>query len=125
MLEPIFIPFNTPSSKNSKRWTGTRLISSKLVLEYKKETKPFWEIYRWRFRKMLEFQAKPYRIGFYFFRSSKRKADYTNLVQLPLDLMQEHGWLEDDDMSTVIPVFLGYEVKPHNPGVRIEVLEQF
>ena len=45
-----------------------------------------------------------------------------NLAQLPLDLMQEYDWLENDDMETVIPVFLGYEIDKEKAGVKIKVL---
>ena len=63
-----------------------------------------------------------YKIGFYFIRDSKRKFDYINAAQLPLDLMQDYDWIDDDDANNVIPVFLGYEVDKKNPGVRIKIL---
>jgi len=123
MLEPIYIPANVASSKNSKRWTGKMLINSKTVMEYKRNTQYHWQLFRWRFLKMIENKPKPYRIGFYFIRDSKRAFDFVNVAQLPLDLMQEYGWLENDDASTVVPVFLGCEVNKHKAGLRIEVLE--
>ena len=91
----IFISGNVPSSKNSKQWTGKEMIKGK---------------------------EKPYKVGFYFIRDSKRKFDYINAAQLPLDLMQDYDWIEDDDSSNIIPVFLGYEVDKRNAGVRIEIL---
>lgn len=36
--------------------------------------------------------------------------------------MQEYGWLENDDMDTVSPVFLGYEINKNNAGVIISIL---
>lgn len=118
----IYIPTNVASSKNSKRWTGRMLISSETVMKYKKKTESFWVYLGKKFKKQLEGKTKPYKIGFYFIRDSKRKADYVNLAQLPLDLMQEYGWLENDDMDTVVPIFQGYEVDKVKAGVRIEVL---
>ena len=38
----IFISGNVPSSKNSKRWTGKRLINSETVMKYKKNTANEW-----------------------------------------------------------------------------------
>ena len=118
----IFIKGNVPSSKNSKQWTGKRLINSKTVMRYKKNTADEWWKGGIKFREMIKGKEKPYRIGFYFIRDSKRKFDYINAAQLPLDLMQEFGWIEDDDTTNVIPVFLGYEVDKENTGVRIEIL---
>ena len=91
-------------------------------MEYKKNTAYDWQKKGTEFKKMLKGKEKPYRIGFYFIRDSKRKFDYINAAQLPLDLMQEFGWIDDDDTTNITPVFLGYEVDKENAGVRIEVL---
>ena len=45
-----FIPFNVPSSKNGRRWTGKYFISSKTVMNYRKNTKPFFEQHAAAFR---------------------------------------------------------------------------
>jgi hypothetical protein len=123
----IFIKGNVPSSKNSKQFvtfkTGKKmLINSKTVRNYIKNHSDEWWQQGIKFREMIKGKEKPYRIGFYFIRDSKRKFDYINAAQLPLDLMQEFGWIEDDNMTNVIPVFLGYEVDKENTGVRIEIL---
>ena len=118
----IFIKGNVPSSKNSKRWTGKMLINSKTVMRYKKNTCDEWWCNCLKFKELIKNKEKPYKIGFYFIRDSKRKFDYINAAQLPLDLMQEFDWVEDDNMENVIPVFLGYEVDKENPGIRIEIL---
>lgn len=118
----FFIPFNTPSSKNSKRWTGKMLINSKQVMNYKKATAVFWVKHSKDFLKTTKNLEKPLKIGFYFIRDSKRKFDFVNLAQLPLDLMQEYGWIPDDCMTEVIPVFLGFEVDKEKAGVEISIL---
>ena len=118
----IFIKGNIPSSKNSKRWTGITLINSETVMKYKENSYIHWWQNAKKFQKMIKGKEKPYKIGFYFIRNSKRKFDYINAAQLPLDLMQEFNWIEDDNMENVIPVFLGYEVDKENAGVRIEIL---
>lgn len=119
----FFIPFNTPSSKNSKRWTGKLLINSKQVMEYKKETSVFWAKNRKAFLEAIKDLEKPLKIGFYFIRDTKRKFDFVNVAQLPLDLMQEYGWIPDDCMTEIIPVFLGYEVNKNKAGVEISILK--
>lgn len=123
----IFINGNVPSSKNSKQFvtfkTGKKmLINSETVRNYMKNHCDEWWENSSKFKEMIKGKEKPYRIGFYFIRDSKRKFDYINAAQLPLDLMQDYGWIDDDDVNNVIPVFLGYEVDKENPGVRIEIL---
>lgn len=118
----IFISGNVPSSKNSKQWTGKMLINSKTVRNYIKNHSDEWWENTEKFKEMIKEKEKPYKVGFYFIRDSKRKFDYINVAQLPLDLMQDYNWIDDDDVNNVIPVFLGYEVDKENPGVRIEIL---
>lgn len=118
----IFISGNVPSSKNSKQWTGKMLINSKTVRNYIKNHCSEWCENTGKFKEMIKGKEKPYKIGFYFIRDSKRKFDYINAAQLPLDLMQDYDWIDDDDVDNVIPVFLGYEVDKNNAGVRIEIL---
>ncbi len=77
---------------------------------------------KFKFQEMIKGKEKPYKIGFYFIRDSRRAFDYINALQLPLDLMQDFAWIDDDNMENVIPIILGYEVDKENTGVRIEVL---
>lgn len=122
-MTKIFIPFNTPSSKNSKRWTGKMLINSKQVMNYKKATQKSWISNKPIFLEMIKNKTKPLKIGFYFIRNSKRKFDFVNVAQLPLDLMQEYKWIDDDCMIEIVPFFLGYHVDKENAGVEITVLD--
>jgi len=128
----IFISGNTPSSKNSKRIititnkkTGketTRLINSEVTEKYIKNSKADWILNKRNFLKMSVGKEKPYRIELYFIRDSKRKFDYINAAQIVFDLMQEYGYIEDDDSTNIIPVFKGFEVDKSRAGVEIEVL---
>ncbi|MGL5231909.1 MAG: hypothetical protein ACRC7W_01075 [Fusobacteriaceae bacterium] len=126
--DDIYIQGNVASLKNSKQMflnkkTGKMFItSSDLVKTYKKDTSYFWLKNKSNFLKLIKDKEKPLKIGFYFIRKDKRKFDYINIAQLPLDLMQEYGWVEDDDMTNVIPVFIGYEVNKDKAGVVIRVL---
>lgn len=121
MINQIYIRGNVSSSKNSKQWTGKFLVHSKTAARYIKNTKADYIANTDNFLKMLEGKDKPYKISFYFIRDSKRKFDYVNAAQLPLDLMQKYGWLEDDDCHNVIPVFEGYEVDKEKAGVIIKI----
>lgn len=128
----IFIAGNTPSSKNSKRIititnkkTGkktTRLINSEVTEKYIKSSKVDWLVNKNEFLKMIKDKEKPYKIELYFIRDSKRRFDYINATQIIFDLMQEYGYIEDDDSQNIIPVFKGFEVDKARAGVEIEVL---
>lgn len=123
----IFIAGNTPSSKNSKQFvtlkTGkTLLINSKTVQKYLKESKADWLINKNEFLKMLKGKEKPYKVELFFIRDSKRRFDYINAAQIIFDLMQEYGYIEDDDSTNVIPIFKGFEVDKDRAGVEIKVL---
>jgi len=123
----IFINGNTPSSKNSKQFVTlksgkTLLINSKTVQKYIKESKTDWILNKRKFLKMLENKEKPYKIELYFVRDSRRRFDYINAAQIIFDLMQEYGYIEDDDSTNVIPIFKGFEVDKVRTGVKIEVL---
>lgn len=125
----IFIKGNTPSSKNSKQFvtlkTGkTMLLNSKTVQKYIKNSKVYWVKNKTEFLKMLKDKEKPYKIELYFIRDSKRRFDYINAAQIIFDLMQEYGYIEDDDSTNVIPVFKGFEVDKARAGVEIRVLKE-
>lgn len=136
----IFIPLNTPSSKNSKIKTSKGLFHSKTVTKYlralgiqsfsssKKEIKlyktiplifPVEEL-----KELFLNVSPPIIIGFHFIRDSKRKADFHNLVQLPLDLMTAFEIIPDDNMDEIFPIPFSinetgqlYSVDKNNSGV--------
>lgn len=118
----IFISGNVPSSKNSKQWTGKKLINSSTVRKYIEKTEWEWVIKRKDFLKMLVGKEKPYRISFYFIRGTHHKFDYINPAQTVQDLMVQYGWIEDDNCDEIIPCFAGYKVDKKAPGVYIKVL---
>lgn len=121
MRARIFIPSNTPSSKNSKIWTGRYLVNSKVTTKYIKDTKEYWLREKETFLKMLEGKEKPYNIALYFKRDSLRRFDLINATQILFDLMQEYGWIEDDSAYIVTPVYEGFCVDRKDPGVFIYV----
>lgn len=120
----FFIPFNTPSSKNSRQWTGKFLVSSKNTQEWRKLTRKEWENQKDSFLKSLEGLSKPYNIEFTFIRKSKHKFDYVNPLQTVLDEMTHHGWIEDDNADIIKPFFGDYVYDKNNPGVFIRILDK-
>lgn len=123
----IFIKGNTPSSKNSKQFVTlkngkTMLLNSKTVQKYIKESKGDWILNKNNFKKMIKDKEKPYKIELFFIRDSRRRFDYINAAQIIFDLMQEYGYIDDDDSTNVIPVFKGFEVDKSRAGAEIRVL---
>jgi len=119
----FFIPHNVPSSKNGRRWTGKYFISSKTVMNYRKNTKSEYEKHTDTFKKEFEKYQTPVKIGFTFIRGSRHKFDYINPAQTVQDDMVKHGWIEDDNADFIIPVFEHYSYDKEKPGVIIEILK--
>ena len=120
--EKIFIPTNVPSSKNGKRWTGKFLISSKVTMKWRKETEPYWMLYKQQFLRMIKDKPKPYRVTFKFIRGSKHQFDFVNPLQTVQDEMVKYGWIEDDNADELLPVLVPYEYDKSHPGVFLTVL---
>ena len=118
-----FIPGNVPSSKNGRRWTGKYFISSKTVMKYRKDTKDIYLKYASQFQKELKKHKLPVKIAFTFIRGTKHKFDYINPAQTVQDDMVTHGWIKDDNMANMIPVFKPYKYDKDKPGVLIEILK--
>lgn len=128
MIE-IFIPFNTPSSKNSKQWTGKFLTSSKNTHLWRKNTKVYWEKFKADFLQQVDGLPlnTPILVGMHFVRKSKHKFDFNNVTQTIQDEMVTHGWLSDDncDIMLPLPLFINNSCYTHdklNPGVYIKVI---
>lgn len=132
--DTIFIPYNTPSSKNSKEITSkikdgygetirkAKLRNSELVVKYKRNTKNYYSLNRKKFEHLTRGKPHPLHIEFTFIRDSKRKFDYINAAQIVCDLMQEYKWITDDDANHVKPIFADYRIDKKNAGVIIRVL---
>lgn len=122
----IFIPGNITSSKNSKRIIRSKksglllIIDSKATAAYKRHSVEAWKAYREDFLRMCKGKPKPLHILFSFVRQDKRKFDFVNMLQLPLDCMVQYGWIEDDDYLNIVPV-INPEVKfdKQHPGLWI------
>lgn len=115
----IYIPYNVISSKNSKRIVGKMLINSKAAMEYKKKSKGYYLQHKIKTISHLKTLPKPYFIGFEFVRETKRGFDYTNMAQLPLDILQEVGTLCEDNTDNVVPFFLPNLYDKANCGLNM------
>ena len=116
-----FIPGNVPSSKNGRRWTGRYFISSKAVMKYRKDTKALYKKLKNSFIKTYSKYEEPVIVSFRFIRGSKHKFDYINPAQTVQDDMVEHGWIEDDNCTFIIPAFKPFHYDKTQPGVYIEI----
>ncbi len=119
----IYIPGDVPSSKNSKIWTGKYLVHSKTAGKYIAKIKSIFVNKKilMEFTRALKKVNPPYTMSFTFIRGSKRKFDYVNMAQLPLDLMVKYEWIIDDNADYVIPVFKQYLYRKEYPGVIITI----
>lgn len=136
----IFIPYNVPSSKNSKvkgkffsktvknylRKHGIQHFSSsrKVVERYKTipMTFPIDEI-----KNLLDGLNYPLILGFHFVRDSRRKFDFHNSCQIISDLLTAFDVIKDDDMDHFLPMPMQingkwYSIDKENSGVYIENL---
>ena len=128
----IYIPYEVMSSKNSRVFeylykTSERmkvpiLRHSQQYQEYTILTKTYWVKNKARFHEMIRDKTPPYRIGFYFLRTTKQRFDYPNMMQGIMDLIVKNGWLADDHMELIKPYPDGYEVKKEVQGVILSVL---
>lgn len=140
----IWIPFNVPSSKNSRINTSRGSFMSKTTKDYlnklgiqsysssKKLVKGYVnrpnliEELREEFNKQIKDKELPLEIGFHFVRDSKRKFDFHNIVQVILDLLTAHNIIIDDNMDCVIPYAFKindrfYSYNKENSGVWIKI----
>lgn len=137
----IFIPGNTPSSKNGK---VNGIYHSKTVTKYLRSlgiqnysvSKRTVKGYRDPQRKNLfiecvgdYFKDREYPIvlGVHFVRNSRRKFDFHNICQVVMDLLLAHHFIEDDNMHYLIPAPFKingrwFSIDKENPGVWLKIL---
>ena len=122
-MKTITIQGSTPSLKNSKRIIHInrrpRIIPSTFFEAWAQRA--IWDLkvsdlvgHDW---------AYPVKVSFHFYRRDRRKFDYINLAQGPLDLLVSAGILVDDDMKHVIPGDFSWEVDKTNPRCDLKIEE--
>ena len=139
----IFIPYNTPSSKNSRINTRSGSFFSKAVKKYlhslgiKAFSSSKKEVSEYKGRENLFLkcfenaedwkQYKPLILGFHPVRNSKRRFDLHNCFQIIGDLLQAHDIIEDDSAEYLVPVPMKidgeyYSVDKDKPGIYLKIL---
>lgn len=111
------------SKKNHKVISGKKLLSSEKVRQYEKDMLPVYLSKRREWNKQFNPDETPVTLEMYFIRPTKAKFDWVNMAQLPLDMMQTAGWIEDDDCYTITPSFTGWEVNKDlsKCGVKVRI----
>jgi len=120
-LIKIWIPGGTPSSKNSRIWTGRFSIASKATQKWWKESKDVWEKHAKEFREEFEKKEKPVKVYFQFVRGTKHKFDFINPAQAVQDEMVKYGWIPDDNADEIIPIFEKHTYNKEKPGCWIKM----
>jgi hypothetical protein len=142
----VFISGNVPSSKNSKNAVpGKGVFHSKTVKSYLKEkgiqtysvrtkyvkgykTRP--NIFLKEASQFVLPETRPLILGFHFVRSSRRRYDFHNAVQIIFDLLVAHAIIEDDDTTIIYGVPFKLEgrletLDPKNPGVYLKFIDNY
>lgn len=120
-----FIGRNVPSKKNSKIITkNKRIISSKLTREYEQWIAPMMHRNFNQWQEIIKNEQFPLYVGFYFYRDSRRKWDFVNIIQTIADVMQDYLYIPDDDTKHIIPIYLGEELtKKEKSGFKMKLLD--
>lgn len=144
--DTIFIPGQVPSLKNGKIATTRGVFRSKTVTKYLRSfgiqnysSKDKWvegyktipdtfEPYAKQLKSMLAGATLPYKLGFYFVRSSKTRFDFGNAVEVLADLFSAYDVWVDDNCDYFLPFpelrnGVVYHVDKNAPGVYIKVLK--
>lgn len=141
----VFIPYNVPSSKNSKIATRSGVFHSKTVGRYLRAlgikgysvTRRRVELYKTikclypkgELSKLLSpFRDRQIVLGVHFVRGTKMKFDFHNACQIVMDMLVAFDLIEDDNMDCMIPVpmVIGgkyFSYNKENPGVYLSVLK--
>jgi len=144
MEDVFFIQNNIPSLKNSKVSTSKGVFSSPVVqkflrsygIKYYSSGKKVVEGYKTipmtfpadELRELFKESEWPIEIGFHFVRSSRRRFDFVNAVQIILDMFTAFDIIPDDSMDFVTPRAFKindkfYSYDKNNPGVYVKIIK--
>lgn len=118
------IPYNVPSSKNGKVWTGKYFVVSAALTKWRKLTKEYWELERERFKLAATLSNTPVLfIHMTFIKSTKTLFDYFGPGETIADEMVRQRWINDDNAYQIVPVFGKFRVSREEAGVEIRLLK--
>lgn len=123
-MTEFFIPTNTPSSKNSKVWTGKFFVVSAATRKWRVETKKVWQEHKDEFIRLTKDLGVPIFVHMTFIRKSRQLFDYVNPAQTILDEMVMQDWINDDNAELIVPIFGKFRYDKTNPGCIIRVLKE-
>ena len=128
---PVF-PGKPPICSHCKKPTvkdkSFRLIPSKTVAKYIKTTQLIYDnaVNRNRVKSWIAAsETMPFYLGMYFVRERDNVWDFNNATQIITDLFKRYGYIEDDDVRNLIPVYLGHHKNAINPGVILVPMFNF
>jgi Holliday junction resolvase RusA-like endonuclease len=110
----IILPGNVISKKNSKRICRGRLLSSKAFLAYEKAC-----LQELMFRRVKWLGSYPVEMHCQFFRKTKQKFDYSNMMESLQDILVKAKVIADDDYQHVIPCRPSMAIDKDNPRAVI------
>lgn len=126
----IYIPGEVYSSKNSKIATTVKSTGRAVILNSKAaqlyEKLDHYQLAREQFHALIRDLSPPYLIKFKFFRGTRGKFDFHNMVQIVCDMMVTWDWVEDDNsdvMLTIPDIKCPWEKRKENPGVLISIID--
>jgi hypothetical protein len=128
-----YISGQVPSKKNCQQLYVKKLSNGKIIpgtttsqryKDYITATKNYWVVFGKEFNKTMLLLGLnwPVSIEFTFVRSTMQEVDYVGPLESVQDIMQDYGWLPNDDYKHLKPVLGDMEVDKNNPGVRIKLL---
>ena len=122
----IFIPGDTPSSKNDQIWVADKgaLLSGPKTQRWRRKTKQIFANSKEIFIKELKSAKRPYCVEFTFVRARDAAFDYINAAQAVQDAMVKFDWINDDSCYDMKPYFGDYKIDSKQPGVYIRVLKE-
>ncbi len=139
----IFIPYNVPSSKNSRRIKILRDPKGNLLYDkynnprctlsysiptthYIKKSRRYYKSLREQFWYLCRGKPYPIKIELLFVRKNNTKWDFNNMTHIIMDLMKKEKWIPDDDVTRILPYppleEPYYKIDKNNPGVIIKIL---
>lgn len=121
----IIIPGNAIAKKNSMRIIkmGRRSSIRSSVAYDKWAARALQELMLQRVPKYTG--SYPVEMQIFFYRKTRAKFDFSNLLEGSQDVLQQAGIIDDDSMNHLIPVIdrrgknVGWDVDKHNPRTEI------
>lgn len=139
-MKSIFIPYNIPSSKNSKIATSKGVFHSKAVGKFLRDigimnysvTKRTVQFYKTKpclfphkeLKELFKDAKYPVEVGVHFVRKTKADFDFHNACQIIFDLLVAFEIIPDDSMKYVVPCAFQYNeqwytIDKEKPGAYI------